>query len=706
MTRSRRLKMWFTVSAALCAYSAAWAETRLGLVIGNSAYPDATVKTAVNDAALVAETLRQLGFDVSEGRDLDQTTLRRLVRDFAAKIESTDDSMVVTVYLAGHGAQAGAQNYFLPVDARVARPGDVAAEGLSVDALLRETQNQKIKARFVVLDAATQFPGAAAAKLSPGLAALIGGPEGVVAASASPGEFMPPQTGDYGAYALALTQTLRDPGLQPDEIFNRVKLRVHQETKGAATPAHVSTLTRPFVFLERAPDALPPPVADLRSKPLRDLDPAAAYALVIERDTIKDYRDFLAAFPDDPLAKKVRARMAQKREARAWQLAARKKTREALWSYRKMYPRGAHHEEAAYELASIGAPVAPPPDFVIERWDEFEPPPPDEIAYYEEIAVEPGIYRSIAPPPPPPSFMPMALYDGPPPPPPPSAGPGMLPLIGLGALGAAAIIPRLVKRPPPRASQPIAMPPRPPVAPVVVNPPPVPGLRPPAPNQIVAPPPGATPGIGQPPARPPLPGQIPSNVRVQPAPPAAGAPAPNAVIPPAPGQLQRPGIAPPPVATPGPGGRPAIDARSRRLPPALQTSPAGPPAMGQTGRVPGDRRIVRPPGQPGAVVRELPPQRRVPPPFLQQPVPQPRAMPPQAGPRPFVPPPQPMMRQPPPRQLPPPVAAPVQRPAPPPMAAPVQRSAPPPVARPAPPPQRPAGAKPGCAPNDPRPQCR
>ena len=339
-----------------------------------------------------------------------------------------------------------------------------------------------------MLDAATQSPHAAAARLSPGLATLAVVPETLLAAAASPTEIMPPQTGDYGAYALALTQTMREPGLPPDEIFNRVKLRVHQETRGAVTPAHVSSLTQPFLFLERAADAppvAPPAAAELRRRPLRELDAATAYALVIERDTLKDYRDFLTAFPNDPLAGKIRARMAQKREARAWQLAARKKTREALWTYRKYYPRGAHYDEAGYELSEMGAPVAPPPQFEVERWDEFEPPADDEIAYYEEIVTEPRRYRDIMPPPPPPMFMsPSRVYEEIPPPPPPSSGPGMLPLIGLGALGAAAIIPRLVRRPPPRPDAPrwAAPPPNMP-PPTLVNPPAVPGLRPgPAPG--------------------------------------------------------------------------------------------------------------------------------------------------------------------------------------------------------------------------------
>lgn len=694
MRRAGWIRVLLAASAAVCSYTAAWAETRLALVVGNAAYADAPLRTAVNDAALVGETLRQLGFDVSEGRDLDQTTLRRLVRDFAAKIEATEGEITVYMYLAGHGAQAAAQNYFMPTDARILRPGDVAAEALSIEALIRETQNQKVKTRFVVLDAASQFPGAAQAKLSPGLAALTGAPDSLVAASASATEIMPPQTGDYGVYALALTQTMREPGLQPDDIFNRVKLRVHQETKGAVTPVHISMLSQPFVFLERAPDApavQPQAVADPRKMAIRDLDPAAAYALVIERDTVKDYREFLAAFPNDPLAKKIRARMVQKREARAWQLAARKRSREALWTYRRHYPRGAHYEEAGYELAELGAPLMPPSGFVVERWDEFEPPAPDEVAYYEEVIAEPMTYRTIVPPPPPAYFMPRSpVYEDMPPPPPPASGPGMLPLIGLGALGAAAILPRIVKRPPPRMTQPVAMPSRPQAAPVVVNPPPVPGARPLMPNQIAPQPGGVVPVPG---ARPPMPGQIPPAANRGPAGPGAAQPpagtqVPGRVRPPgsaaetAPSQAapSQAGPAAPPVqpprgasqaapstgpAAPAPGASAAPQGASPQDRPQIrpQDRPQGrrrvpsdgppPAAAGQAAQPPA---IVRPPAAPGAIVRDVaPPQappssarERIAPPRQAAPrqdaVPRPVPPPAAVAPRPQPP---PVVRQPP-----------------------------------------------------------
>ena len=53
------------------------AEPRIALVIGNSAYTDMPpLANPVNDARLMAETLRGLGFDVIERIDADQKAIQ------------------------------------------------------------------------------------------------------------------------------------------------------------------------------------------------------------------------------------------------------------------------------------------------------------------------------------------------------------------------------------------------------------------------------------------------------------------------------------------------------------------------------------------------------------------------------------------------------------------------------------------------------
>src|SRR2546427_7658957 len=144
---------------------------------------------------------------------------------------------------------------------------------------------------------------------------------------------------------------IREGGLSPSEVFDGVRLRVNEVTKGAQVPWYASRIEARFVFFERAPDAPPPPLAEdrlnaMRSRPLRDLGAQDAYAAAIERDTLQGYEDFLAAYPTDPLAKRIRALAAARREAMTWRRTFEVNTPDAYWSYLDRYPRGPHAADA------------------------------------------------------------------------------------------------------------------------------------------------------------------------------------------------------------------------------------------------------------------------------------------------------------------------------------------------------------------------
>ena len=64
-----KLRRLFLFAAALLICQPAWAGNRVALVIGNSAYKNATpLPNPVNDAGIVAATLKNAGFDVVETR--------------------------------------------------------------------------------------------------------------------------------------------------------------------------------------------------------------------------------------------------------------------------------------------------------------------------------------------------------------------------------------------------------------------------------------------------------------------------------------------------------------------------------------------------------------------------------------------------------------------------------------------------------------
>lgn len=416
-------------------------ERRIALVVGNGAYAKSPLATTANDAGLIAQTLQAAGFDVVGARDLDGDTLRKSFRDFIQKAQASGPGTVAMVYLAGYGVQLAGENYFIPVDSNITRDTDVPTEALRISDYVRQLASIPLKANIVVLDAARAQPFIEGGQqIASGLSLVEPEPNMLIAFNAAPGTVAPEEPGPYGIYAQSLAEMIRTGGLPLPEVFDRVRLRVNEASKGAQVPWNEQKISAPFSFFERGPDAPPPEtapdqVAALRNKPIRDLGAQDAYAAAIERDTLPAYEEFLAAYPGDPLAKRVMAIAAARREAITWRRTYRNDTPEAYWSYLRRYPRGPHAADARRRLAILTAPAEAPPTFAMIDYDVL-PPPPEEVIYVDRPVLYFGDpVFAFAPPPPPP------LYYLPPPPPDFVVLPPPMPVIGLFVLPQPVFVP-------------------------------------------------------------------------------------------------------------------------------------------------------------------------------------------------------------------------------------------------------------------------
>jgi len=81
--RYLKLRKIFLAAALLLMCQPAWAEKRVALVLGNSAYQNvAQLPNPVNDGAIIAAKLREAGFDVVDSRhDLPAAETRRALRE-------------------------------------------------------------------------------------------------------------------------------------------------------------------------------------------------------------------------------------------------------------------------------------------------------------------------------------------------------------------------------------------------------------------------------------------------------------------------------------------------------------------------------------------------------------------------------------------------------------------------------------------------
>jgi uncharacterized caspase-like protein len=153
------LLVYLLVFAAALFASVAQAERRVALVIGNSAYRNASpLLNTINDANAVAALFRSVGFEVVSSRnELGVLEFKRAVRDFLITAETAD---IAVVYYAGHGIEVNGANFLIPVDARLARDYDVEDEAVALDRIVWALQPVR-RLRLILLDACRDNPFAA-----------------------------------------------------------------------------------------------------------------------------------------------------------------------------------------------------------------------------------------------------------------------------------------------------------------------------------------------------------------------------------------------------------------------------------------------------------------------------------------------------------------------------------------------------------------
>jgi uncharacterized caspase-like protein len=600
--------------------SAQTANPRIALVIGESAYPDAALPTAANDAGLVAQVLQAAGFDVVGARDLDQKSVRESLRDFLDKANSAGPDMQAFVYFSGRALQYAGDNYLAPIDARIERDSDTPLEAVKLSDFTHALAAAPGLARVVVIDGARPNPYAqSGAPLAGGLALVDPEPNTIIAFNASPGSIGVEDAGDYGVYAKTLAGLMRQGGVDVSEVLADARIEVNRQTQGAQIPWSAGKLSAPYFLFERSADAPPVKRQAVSKKPLKQLSAAEAYQTVIARDRLSDYEEFLRDHRRSEQAKRIEAILAARREALFWRRALDSNSPRGYWTYLNRYPHGPHAYDAGRRLDALAARRVPPPDFAVIEYEDLPPPPPDEFVYADRpVYYFGGDDYGPPPPPPPPAYV--VEYDDddwrnlPPPPPPTLAG--VLPTLAIAIplmLTARAFHGRpdrdgrAPRSAPPPDRRPIGPPALPHGVTVVATPAPsapaptrAPGAN--APGQVkFAPPPKAEPG-GRPPAptrtnvAPPVPGVSPT-----PATSATAQPTNGRKPLPTPGASTEPGATPQPtngrkpLPTPGastePGATPQPTNGRKPLP-----TPGASPEPGATPQPTNGRKPLPTPG--------------------------------------------------------------------------------------------------------------
>ena len=220
----------------------------VALVIGNATYPDAGLPLAqpVNNARLLAAALRDLGFDVEFGEDLTRQAMEHAFEVFKSKIRPGSPALI---FFSGFGIQAGRQSYMVPVNAQIWNEADVRRTGVSLEPLLAEIEAKGAGAKLVIIDASRRNPFERRFRGgSAGLAALQAPDDTLVMYAAGPGKVVSDNGAEVSPLLDELIAQIRAPGATAEEVFNRTRLKVSQETNREQVPWVSSSLVQDFSF--------------------------------------------------------------------------------------------------------------------------------------------------------------------------------------------------------------------------------------------------------------------------------------------------------------------------------------------------------------------------------------------------------------------------------------------------------------------------
>ncbi len=231
--------------------SAAMPGPRVALVIGNGAYVNAEqLRNPVNDANAVAGVLRQIGFDVVEGTDLNRLALEEKIREFLRRALK---ARVALLFYSGHGMQVDGKNYLIPIDAKLTEPSDLYFETVEIDKTL-DTLADPSRTTIILLDACrdnpmarrfiSRLPGATRSATVPaGLAAYSAvGTGTLIAYATAPGQTALDGQGANSPFTTSLVKYLRMPGLEIRQLLTRVRADVAAATNNQQIPWDNSSL--------------------------------------------------------------------------------------------------------------------------------------------------------------------------------------------------------------------------------------------------------------------------------------------------------------------------------------------------------------------------------------------------------------------------------------------------------------------------------
>ncbi|CAF3633062.1 unnamed protein product [Rotaria socialis] len=230
------------------------------LLIGINTYKKGSqLQYCINNAQNCGTKLRDVGFHVTIGIDMNYEEMCTMIEDWVCKICPGDQALA---FFSGHGTHFDDQNFLIPVDNdQLTSPTMFELRSINVHATLEKMMARHPSAAIFLLDCCFSYviPNEAASKGvfdCGGLSSMIEVDDSLVVFACDANKTIPDRStnNQNSIFTAHLLEHIAKPNLTIEEIMNLVCSGVMNETNGDQCPYQASSLYRRKIDLNHRND--------------------------------------------------------------------------------------------------------------------------------------------------------------------------------------------------------------------------------------------------------------------------------------------------------------------------------------------------------------------------------------------------------------------------------------------------------------------
>lgn len=293
----------------LASIVSAQADRRVAFVVGNGAYKHvAPLPNPPIDSQAIASLLRNIGFEVVEGTDLDRDGMTAKLREFALKTQGAD---IALFFYAGHGISVNGKNYLIPIDADLKSEVDIKfGAAIDVDVALDQTMADA-KIKLIFLDACRDNPFAARVRsaartrsvvVGTGLAEMTTGEGTLIAFATGPNQTaLDGNSGGNSPFTKALIANIANPGMEIQQAMTKVRAQVNDETRKQQLPWGHTNLIGSVYLNPAANTAANQPGPNAAPSTTASIDPSVElefWRTIKDTNNVEELNAYLVKYPN------------------------------------------------------------------------------------------------------------------------------------------------------------------------------------------------------------------------------------------------------------------------------------------------------------------------------------------------------------------------------------------------------------------------